>query len=174
MPITTERAEYVYFDIEVEGNPLGRLVFELFHPSPLPLHTQNLKELCRGSRVGLDPKAQYKGCLFDYSPDYIEGESRYRWAHVLRGNGRNAVGRANEPIVDSINQLKNTHPCYGGQYYGMKYELQDENDPGVLLTVQVGAWTWELSICNCPRRRVSKRMERTFANQQWSHWKNGW
>jgi len=31
-------ADSVYFDIEVEGQDVGRLIFDLTIPSPLPLH----------------------------------------------------------------------------------------------------------------------------------------
>ena len=126
----------IYFDIEAAGEPLGRLIFSLANPSPLPLHTENLVKLCKGSNRGIDPRAHYVGCEFDYTQDYIEdGQGRYRWGHVLKGRGRNAVGRADEPISDPENQRLHTHTCFGGQYYGLKV---DENEyPGVLLTVPV-------------------------------------
>lgn len=79
---------------------------------------------------------------------------RYRWSHVLRGRNRNAIGRADQPIVDPANQLQCTHAVYGGQYYGDKYYSDvnnniDDDDPGVLLTVQVagpgrGSSRWQL------------------------------
>ena len=129
-------ANRIYFDIEVAGEPLGRLIFALTDPSPLPLHTENLIKLAKGSNRGIDPRAHYVGCEFDYTQDYIEdGMGRYRWGHVLRGRGRNAVGRADEPISDPENQQKNTHSCFGGQYYGDKYKQGEY--PGVLLTVPV-------------------------------------
>jgi hypothetical protein len=126
----------IYFDIEVAGQPVGRLIFSLSNPSPLPLHTENLIKLVKGTNRGIDPKAHYVGCQFDYTQDYIEdGMGRYRWGHVLRGRGRNAVGRAEQPLSDPENQSRNTHTCFGGQYYGDKY-VQGEY-PGVLLTVPV-------------------------------------
>ena len=130
----------VYFDIEVAGKDIGRLVFFLENPSPLPLHAENLIQLAKGSRRGIDPKAHYVGCEFDFNPSSIEdGMGRYRWGHQLRGRGRNAIGRADQPISDPENQLKHTHSCYGGQYYGMKYMADelDDDDPGVFLTVPV-------------------------------------
>jgi hypothetical protein len=133
-------ADSVYFDIEVAGTPIGRLLFHLTNPSPLPLHTENLIQLAKGSRRGIDPKAHYVGCAFDYSPATVEdGMGRYRWGHQLRGRGRNAVGRADEPIVDPENQLTHTHSCFGGQYYGDKYVEENlaEDDPGVVLTVPI-------------------------------------
>ena len=129
-------ADRIYFDIEVAGTPLGRLVFQLVNPSPLPLHTENLIKLAKGSNRGIDPKAHYVGCQFDYTQDYIEdGMGRYRWGHVCKGRGRNAVGRADQPLSDPENQARNTHSCFGGQYYGDKYK--EGEYPGVLLTVPV-------------------------------------
>ena len=130
-------ASGIYFDVEVAGEPIGRLDFELTNPSPLPLHTENLIQLCRGGRRGIDPLAHYTGCEFDFSPMYVEdGSGRYRWAHICKGRGRNAIGRPDEPIVDSENMLKHTHSCYGGQYYGDIYN-GDYSEFGVVLTVPV-------------------------------------
>ena len=135
-------ANTIYLDIDVAGNSVGRLIFHLTNPSPLPLHAENIIQLVKGSRRGIDPKAHYVGCEFDYSPASIEdGMGRYRWGHQLRGRGRNAIGRADVPINDPVNQLANTHTCYGGQYYGDKYVEPDGGhtweEPGVLLTVPV-------------------------------------
>ena len=130
----------VYFDISVADEPLGRLVFHLANPSPLPLHTENLIQLAKGSRRGIDPLAHYVGCQFDFTPANIEdGQGRYRWSHICKGRGRNAVGKATEPIVDAPNQLASTYSCFGGQYYGSKYNEDDldDDDPGVLLTVAI-------------------------------------
>lgn len=123
----------VYMDIEIGDTPIGRLVFTLPSPSPLPLHTENLVALLKGSRRSIDPLAHYVGCTFDFSPATIEdGLGRYRWGHVCKGRGRNAIGRSDEPIVDAENLLKSTHSCFGGQYYGEEYQ-----DQGVVLTVPV-------------------------------------
>ena len=133
-------ADTVYFDIEVAGTEIGRLIFQLANPSPLPLHAENLIQLAKGSRRGIDPKAHYVGCAFDYSPATIEdGFGRYKWGHQLKGRGRNAIGRADEAIYDPENQLRCTNSCFGGQYYGVRYDPGelDEGDPGVLLAVTV-------------------------------------
>ena len=138
---TNISASSIYFDISITDIEIGRLVFHLENPSPLPRHTSNLIELCKGSRRGIDPKAHYVGCEFDFSPATIEdGMGRYRWGHPLKGRGRNAIGRADEAINDPENQLKHTHSCFGGQYYGIPYdpkELAETGDPGVFLTVPV-------------------------------------
>ena len=130
-------ADQIYFDIEAGGKPLGRLLFRLTNPSPLPLHTENIIKLCKGERRSIEPLAHYVGCEFEYSPLYVEdGMGRYRWGHVLKGRGRNAIGRSDEPIVDKRSQSQCTHSCFGGQYYGDKY-VESEDDPGVFLTVPV-------------------------------------
>ncbi|KAG7347582.1 hypothetical protein IV203_016287 [Nitzschia inconspicua] len=130
-------ASSIYMDIEVANQPIGRLVFHLTNPSPLPIHAENFVQLIKGSRRGIDPKAHYVGCEFDYSPASVEdGMGRYRWGHQLRGRGRNALGRADQPISDPRNQLQCTHSCFGGQYYGNLY-TEIEGDPGVFLTVPV-------------------------------------
>mmetsp|Transcript_730 Transcript_730/g.1620 ORF Transcript_730/g.1620 Transcript_730/m.1620 type:complete len:291 (+) Transcript_730:95-967(+) len=130
-------ADSIYFDIEVANEPIGRLVFHVTNPSPLPKHAENIVQLAKGSRCGIDPKAQYKGCEFDYSPAAVEdGMGRYRWSHQLKGRGRNGIGRADELITDPKSQAACCHSTFGGQYYGDLY-TRIENDPGVLLTVPV-------------------------------------
>jgi hypothetical protein len=127
----------IYFDIEIQETSIGRLIFHLTNPSSLPLHAENVIQLAKGSRRGIDPRAHYVGCEFDYSPAAIEdGMGRYRWGHSLKGRGRNAIGRADQTIVDQANQLKNTRSCFGGQYYGDEY-IPSQDDPGVLLTVPI-------------------------------------
>ena len=129
-------ADSIYFDIEIQDTPIGRLVFHLTNPSPLPLHAENIIQLSKGSRRSIDPKAHYVNCEFDFSPASVEdGMGRYKWGHQLRGRGRNAIGRADEPIVDIPNQLKHSHSIFGGQYYGDEWFYS--NDPDVLLTVPI-------------------------------------
>ena len=130
-------ADSLYFDIEISNQAVGRLIFHLTNPSSLPKHAENIIQLAKGSRRGIDPKAHYVGCEFDFSPATIEdGMGRYRWGHQLRGRGRNAVGRPDEPISDPESQAECCHSTFGGQYYGDVY-TQIENDPGVMLTVPV-------------------------------------
>lgn len=130
-------ANSIYFDIEVTNQPVGRLIFHLSNPSPLPLHAENIIQLAKGSRRGIDPKAHYVGCEFDYAPSSIEdGMGLYRWGHNLKGRNRNAIGRSDVPIVDPESQLKCTHSCFGGQYYGDLFQ-EEPDDPGVVLTVPI-------------------------------------
>ena len=130
-------ADSIYFDIEVANQPIGRLIFHVKNPSSLPKHAENIIQLAKGSRRGIDPKAHYVGCEFDFSPATIEdGMGRYRWSHQLKGRGRNGIGRADELITDPESQAGCCHSTFGGQYYGDIY-TKIENDPGVLLTVPV-------------------------------------
>ena len=130
-------ADSIYFDIEVANQPIGRLVFHLTNPSPLPQHAENIIQLAKGSRRGIDPKAHYVGCEFDFSPVAVEdGMGRYRWSHQLKGRGRNGIGRADQLITDPKSQAECCQSTFGGQYYGDLY-IRKDNDPGVLLTVPV-------------------------------------
>ena len=136
----------IYFDITVEDEPLGRLVFKLENPKVMPLHTENLIKLSTGERRSIDPRCSYDGCRFKYSSQFIEGLPQYRWAHILDGRGFNAVGSANERIQENPLMMRAcTHSTYGGVYYGLKYEEEDDDDDdgsnGVVLTVPlVGAY----------------------------------
>ena len=127
----------VFFDIEVDDDPIGRLVFELPDPTMLPEHTQNLMKLCTGERRPIDPLCSYQDCAFEFSPQYVEGFPQYRWAHVLKGRGRNAVGRPTEKIAEPANLRSLSHSIYGGTYYGLKYDELLEGG-GVMLTIPLG------------------------------------
>ena len=124
----------IFFDIAVDGEEIGRLVFKLGDPTLLPLHFDNLIKLCTEERRSIDPLCSFVRCSFRHSPQFVEGLPQYRWAHVLDGRGRNAVGRPKERIIDPERMQLCTHSVYGGVYYGMKYE-EIPGDDGVLLTV---------------------------------------
>lgn len=136
--------DQVYFDIEVEGHELGRLTFDLIDESVLPLHMNNLKKLCTGERRSIDPLAHYDGCTFDYSPSYIEdGSARYRWGHVMRGRGRNAVGDPSKTISDPASVRECAHDCFGGTYYGERYREVDvlgSSGPTHVTHSRAGVW----------------------------------
>ena len=171
----------IYWDVAIPssssdiGNaPLGRLTFQLTpatHPNAhLPLHTSNLITLASGQRRSIDPKATYVGCTFQYSPATIEdGSFRYRWGHVCDGYGRNGVQTTlisgklsgfDQPFADPERLKECTHKCFGGVYYGWRYEEildevssafkgKEEESVAVLLTVPIhgpGAGTSKFSI----------------------------
>lgn len=131
----------IYLDMEVNQKAIGRLEFEIPNTQLLPLHTENLLQLCRQSRTGIDPRCSYVGCEFQHSPQFVESFAQYRWGHTLKGRGRNAVGRADERIVDPVGMRQCTHSIYGGQYYGLNYDTQvpkqemEGQDRTIVLTV---------------------------------------
>jgi len=126
----------IFLDISVADESIGRLVFQIPDPGMFPLHTENLIKLCTQERRSIDPRCGYVGCEFQYSPQFIEGRAQYRWAHVLPGRSRNAVGQAEERISDPDAMRRNTHSIYGGIYYGLLYEtIPGYDEDAVLLTV---------------------------------------
>jgi hypothetical protein len=112
----------IFLDMEVAGQAIGRLEFEIPNVNLLPLHIENVMKLCIGSMSSIDPQCKYVGCEFQHSPQFVEGFAQYRWGHTLKGRGRNAVGRADDRISDPESMRKCTHSIYGGQYYGLDYE----------------------------------------------------
>jgi hypothetical protein len=137
----------VYFDIAIPSSPpssssgggeyvpLGRLTFRLVppsHPHHLPLHASNLASLASGIRRSVDPGATYVRCEFRHSPASVEdGSARYRWGHVCDGRGRNGIRTAtasggviswDAPLSDPHLLGDCSHSCFGGVYYGMRYD----------------------------------------------------
>ncbi|CAB9514647.1 expressed unknown protein [Seminavis robusta] len=131
----------IYLDMEVAGEAIGRLEFEIPNVNLLPLHTDNIMKLCTQAMASVDPRVKYIGCEFQHSPQFVEGFAQYRWGHTLNGRGRNAVGRAEERITDPENMRNCLHSVYGGQYYGLNYDnevpkqIVDGEDRTVVLTV---------------------------------------
>lgn len=124
----------IFFDIAVGNEEVGRLTFRLADPGILPLQTENLIKLCTEERRSIDPLCSYIGCKFKHSPQFVEGFPQYRWAHVLVGRGRNAVGRPSEILSDPERMRSCSHSLYGGVYYGMSFD-DVPGDDGVVLTV---------------------------------------
>ena len=119
----------VFFDITFgDDEEIGRLIFTIPDTQMLPLHIENFLKLCTQERLGIDPRSTYVGCEFEFSPQYIEGFPQYRWAHVLKGKGRNTIGRPEERIVDPGNLKRCVHSIYGGVYYGIDFESIPERE----------------------------------------------
>lgn len=136
---TADCPKRFYLDVSVAGENVGKL--EFFIPKPrsvFPMHTENILKLADGSSTGLDPRLSYKNCEFQYSPQFIEGFPQYRWAHNLPGRGRNAVGRAEERIVDVECLQATTYRLYGGIYYGLEYSTIPEDNAGILTIPMTG------------------------------------
>lgn len=180
---SSNQYDKIYFDIGVKTPPnnqrgstilnVGRLWFNLTptnHPHYLPLHISNLCNLASSKRKAIDPKATYVGCTFQFSPATIDdGSFRYRWGHQCDGYGRNGIqaslassGRVtdwDEPFSDPERVKECAHDCFGGSYYGWRYdEISDllsaaaeEGDDvaAILLTVPIhgpGCGTSKFSI----------------------------
>lgn len=54
----------VFMDIEINGEPAGRLEFAL-RSDLAPKTVENFATLASGSRAGVTPSLTYKGCAFD-------------------------------------------------------------------------------------------------------------
>lgn len=139
----------IFFDVAMDGQLLGRLVFRLVDEPTAPLRISNILKLCSNellSSASVDLSLSFKRCAFDHSPETVrhlnvpvestmpnvvsvwqcEMESRYRWAHTLRGRGRNAVGlnpritlspdafavhSISKPILTSIDDSRTLDQC---------------------------------------------------------------
>lgn len=136
----------IYFDISINNEEIGRLIFNLGSKQNylLPQYCENIVKLCTEDLKPIDPKCSYIKCVFKHSPQFVETMPQYRWAHVLDGRGRNAIGRATDRIIFDTGKMKScTHYCYGGVYYGLKYDddMKMLGEAGVVLTVPlVGAY----------------------------------
>lgn len=112
-----------FLDTAIQDETIGRLVFCLPQTTSLfPLHSENLLQIVSQERRSIDPLCHYINCEFNFSPQFIQNFPQYRWAHVLIGRNRNAVGRPTERIVDTASLQAHTHKIYGGIYYGLDYQ----------------------------------------------------
>jgi hypothetical protein len=115
------------------GTPLGRLIFRLSGAQLLPKHTSNVRMLCTGERTG---------CAYSYSWCQLEPGSPKLKAHlfVLRGRGRNALGRSDELIADEPALRACAHSLgSGGVYHGIEVIPGDRATDTVLATPVRGA-----------------------------------
>ena len=124
----------IFLEIGTASQSLGRLIFHL-DTSLLPKHAENIRLLCSEERIGVDAALTYRGCAFDHSPAYVEG-AQYKWAHILKGRGRNALeNRPRQPIRDGGALSACAVACVGGgKYYGVRVE---DEGAGVVLTTPI-------------------------------------
>jgi hypothetical protein len=132
---TSAASHRIYFDIAVGPRALGRLVVRLDRSHGLERTVENVRRLCTAECAPIDPRLSYSGCAFEFSPSYVEGP-QYKWAHVLKGRGRNAVGRADARLDERAGLAQCVHSCFGGQYYGMRVPSEADG-PSTWLTVPV-------------------------------------
>ncbi|KAJ1959138.1 hypothetical protein IWQ62_004734 [Dispira parvispora] len=99
----------VFFDIEVDGEPLGRIVFELF-VNDAPRTAENFRCLCTGER-GMGPISQvplhYKGSIFHR---IIKG-FMVQGGDFIRRNGTSGESIYGATFADE--NLKRTHDAEG-------------------------------------------------------------
>jgi len=117
-------------DLEIEGQPAGRLTFNL-RPDLCPKTVANFLALCTGVNAGVDPKLTYAGCTFEpYSGKYT---------YVCKGNGKHVYGASVGKFVerDAMSATRNGTPgAGGGVYYGEPVDLS-EDERSVVLVVPI-------------------------------------
>jgi len=108
------------------GKPLGRLVFRLAGAELLPKHSANARMLCTGERTGC--AYSYSWCAFEPGPSELKEHM-----FVLKGKGRNAVGRSDELIADEPALRACAHELEGGgSYHGIEVRPGDAHTDTVL------------------------------------------
>jgi hypothetical protein len=122
-------APRVFLDVASGKDALGRLEFELGAASLLPAHTENVRMLCTGERVGC--AYRYLGCFWEAGGAFAAGP-RYGYAAELKGRGRNAYGAASALIADDDALAACARA--GGAYHGLAVA---DDATATLLTVPV-------------------------------------
>jgi len=118
-----------FMDLEIEGQPAGRLTFNL-RPDLCPKTVANFLALCTGANAGVDPKLTYKGCSFEpYSGKYT---------YTCKGNGKHVYGGVGKFVErDAMSATRNGTPgAGGGVYYGEPVDLT-EDERSVVLVVPI-------------------------------------
>ena len=82
VPPRGARATDVPMDIEINGDPAGRLSHDA--PRPVPRTVENFVRLCKGSDVGIDPKLTYAGRVRALIGKYT---------YTCKGNGKQCLRR---------------------------------------------------------------------------------
>jgi len=142
---STSASSRIYFDVltlssprargsaAFKGSPLGRLVFRLSGAALLPQHSANVRMLCTGERTGC--AYSYSWCRFEPGAPKTRGHQA-----VLRGKGRNAVGRSDSLISDDKSLSRCERPLVGGgAYYGVELDSDDAATDTVLAVPVRGA-----------------------------------
>jgi len=128
-------------DIEVGGEAAGRLVFSLDEGATLlPKTVESFRQQITGERTSVSPKLTYKGCQFEYNPTYVmtPGGGAYKYSHICKGRGSNIYGSMPFVEKEAFSACRNTCPGNGGNYYGVKVDLETTDVSSVLAVPIMG------------------------------------
>jgi peptidylprolyl isomerase len=103
--VNTTTRPRVFFDMTVNGSPVGRIVFELYS-DVVPRTAENFRALCTGERSTSQQKLHYKGSGFHR----IIPQFMCQGGDFTRGNGTGGISIYGAKFEDENFLLKHTKP----------------------------------------------------------------